>query len=74
MDIKTEFMSDWTREKIAQGRAEGRAEALLHVLRARGISVDDAALQRIRTCTDIAVLDSWLGRAVSVRAAEELFA
>jgi hypothetical protein len=74
MDIKTEFISDYTREKIAQARAEGRAEALLHVLGARGISVDDAAAQRIRSCTDIAVLDSWLERAVSVRTAEELFA
>jgi hypothetical protein len=41
MDIKTEFISDWSREKIAQGqaqgRAEGRADALLRVLRARGI-------------------------------------
>jgi hypothetical protein len=78
MDIKTEFISDYTREKIAQGEAQGhakgRAEGLLRVLGARGISVDDVAAQRIRSCTDIALLDSWLERAVSVRTAEELFA
>jgi hypothetical protein len=65
-------------QREAQGhtkrRAEGRAEALLHVLGARGISVDDVAAQRIRSCTDIALLDSWLERAVSVRTADELFA
>ena len=81
MDIKTEFISDWSREKIAQGEAlgraqgeaKGRAEALLRVLGARGISIDKATTQRVRACSDIALLDSWLERAVSVRTADELF-
>ena len=73
MDIKTEFISDWSREKIAQGQAQGRAEALLRVLAARGIAVDEADAQRIRSCSDIALLDSWIERAVSVRAAKNLF-
>jgi hypothetical protein len=44
MDIKTEFISDWSREKIAegeelgraQGEAKGRANALLRVRHGTG--------------------------------------
>ena len=81
MDIKTEFISDWSREKIAQGQAqgrvegrvEGRAEALPRVLGARGIAVDEAAAQRIGSRTDIALLDAWLVRALGVQTTDELF-
>ena len=77
MDIKSEFISDWSREKIAQGRAEGeargRAEALLRVLQARSISINEAQARRIRECSDIARLDSWLDRALRVNSTGELF-
>jgi hypothetical protein len=73
MDIKTEFISDWSREKIALGEAKGRAEAVLRVLRTRGLSVDETTAQRIRSCTDLALLDSWVERAVRIQAADDLF-
>jgi hypothetical protein len=85
MDIKSEFISDWSREKIAQGRAEGeargraegqaqgRAEALLRVLRGRGLALSEANAMRIRECSDIAQLDAWLDRALSVKSSDELF-
>jgi hypothetical protein len=85
MDIKTEFISDWSREKIAQGEAigeargeargeaKGRADALLRILGARGIAVDDATAERIRSCIDIAELDTWIERALRVTAANQLF-
>ena len=89
MDIKREFISDWSREKIAEGRVEGlaegrveglaqgftqgKADTLLRVLAARGISVPKAAAERIRACTDAAVLDAWVDRAVNVESVEALF-
>jgi hypothetical protein len=77
MDIKTEFISDWSREKIAQGEAigeaRGRAEALLRILGARGIAIDDATTERVRSCTDLTQLDSWIERSLRVTAANQLF-
>lgn len=58
----------------AKGRAEGLAEALLTVLRAAGIEVSAQADHRIKSCTDLAQLESWLARAVTVRSTDELFA
>jgi hypothetical protein len=60
-----EYQSNFARRMLAQGRAEGRAEALLAVLAARHIEVPADARARILACTDIAVLDQWLARAVS---------
>jgi hypothetical protein len=89
MDIKREFISEFSRrnraegraegeaegraEGEAKGRAEGRAEAVLRVLGARGLSVSDAVAARVRGCTDVAVLDAWIERAVRVETAEKLF-
>jgi hypothetical protein len=48
-------------------------EALLEVLNARGLKVQEAERQRIQACTDLTQLKLWLRQAVSVRATEELF-
>ncbi|WP_375771142.1 Rpn family recombination-promoting nuclease/putative transposase [Archangium gephyra] len=49
----------------AQGLVQGRAQAVLRILTARGLHVDEQARQRILTCTDVAVLDNWLDRALT---------
>lgn len=67
-----EYQSDFAKRYFGAGRAEGKAEALLTVLSARGVSLDAADEQRIRGCTDLAQLDEWLRRAVSVASAREL--
>jgi hypothetical protein len=46
-----------------EGRAEGEARALLAVLRARGISVPDAARERILAQKDPEHLERWVERA-----------
>jgi predicted transposase/invertase (TIGR01784 family) len=60
----------------AEGREEGKtaakAEAVLAVLAARGIAVDEAVRARIAGCASAAVLDGWLVRAVTARSAEEV--
>jgi hypothetical protein len=45
-------------------RAEGRADALLTVLRARGIAVPDAARDRILAQRDQEQLKRWLEKAI----------
>jgi flagellar biosynthesis/type III secretory pathway protein FliH len=60
-------------EGRAEGEAIGRAEAVLNVLAARGIAVKPAVRSRVLSCGDIATLDAWLRRAVTVAAAEDIF-
>jgi hypothetical protein len=49
----------------ARGRSEGEARALLEVLDARGLAVDEAFVERVRACTDPDQLARWIRRAVS---------
>ena len=66
-------MGSWAEEMIekgvqkglVRGRAEGLSEAILRLLTARGVRVDEAVRQRILTCTDIATLDRWFDRALN---------
>jgi hypothetical protein len=66
-----EYLSDFARRYVDQGRTEGRTEgraegeakALLAILNARGIPVPDDVHTRITTCTDLDQLDTWISRA-----------
>jgi hypothetical protein len=60
-------------EGETKGKAEGRAEAVLVVLEARGLHATEEVRARILACTDAAVLDRWLRAAVTVGDAAELF-
>ncbi len=53
------------KEGQQQGRIQGRAEDILRILNVRGVHVDEAARQRILTCTDLAVLDRWFDRSLN---------
>ena len=63
---------------FAQGREEGRllgfAESLLQVLTVRGVHVDDASRERIRSCSDAALLELWLDRAIHATSLSEVLA
>lgn len=50
-----------------------KAQDVLRVLGVRGLSVPDPLRELLDACTDLAVLDSWLVRAVTVGSTEELF-
>jgi hypothetical protein len=52
-------------EGLQQGLLRGRAEAILRILTVRGVHVDEAARQRILTCTDMATLDRWFDRSLN---------
>ncbi len=76
-----EFQSEFAKKHQAKGRAEGleqgvakgRTEAVLTVLRARGLSVEAAHEERIRACGNVEQLDRWLQRVAAVSSLDELF-
>jgi hypothetical protein len=74
---KREFQSEFARNYTALGRAEGRLEgeatAILRVLARRGRAVSDEQRVRILKCTDDAMLEAWLDRAIVATSIDEVF-
>ena len=58
----------------AEGRAEGEAAALLKILTRRGLTLTAEQRRRIMGCADVAMLEGWLDRALSVSSTAELLA
>jgi hypothetical protein len=58
----------------AEGRAEGQAAALLTILARRDLALTEDQRRCITECTDIAKLEQWLDRALTIRSSDELFA
>ena len=52
-------------EGKAEGVREGVANALLMILRARGVAIPSEVEARIRTCTDPELLACWIQRAAT---------
>jgi predicted nucleotidyltransferase/HEPN domain-containing protein len=71
---KTEGRAEGFQAGEAHGRALGEANALLLVLRSRGVEVSAELEQRIMACTDPALLAAWLQRVANVASAAELLA
>ncbi|MGW0807039.1 hypothetical protein [Nonomuraea sp. NPDC002799] len=69
--------SPFAREHFTKGRAaglsEGKARAVLAVLKARKVALTDDALSAITSCVDQAQLDEWARRAATALTIEELF-
>ncbi|MCD0448490.1 hypothetical protein LO762_04665 [Actinocorallia sp. API 0066] len=63
------YSSPWTDSL----RAEGKAEVILTVLRARRVLVTNPMRERITGCADLDQLDRWAERAVTVTSADQLF-
>ena len=82
---KYEFQSDFARKYTAIGRAEGKlegraegeleggAKAILRVLATRRLAVTEEQRNRVLACTDLAVLETWLDRAIVATNADEVF-
>jgi len=64
------------REALTAARVEARARAeiLLRLLEQRGVKVAPRNRARILACQDVAQLDAWLDRVLTVQSATELFA
>jgi hypothetical protein len=64
----------WEKKTLARGKAEGKAEAVLAVLAARGLAVSPAQRKQVLACADTAILDRWLRAAVTVPSVKALLA
>jgi predicted transposase YdaD len=58
---------------LAEGEAKGEAKTVLAVLEARGLRVTAAQRERVLACTDLAQLEGWVRKAVTVKTTAELF-
>ncbi|GGY74439.1 hypothetical protein GCM10010327_00130 [Streptomyces nitrosporeus] len=68
------FRSESSQRLRAEGKAEGKAEAVVQVLEQRGFAVPEEARDRIRACADTEVLGRWLARAVTASSVEDVLA
>jgi hypothetical protein len=57
----------------AKGEAKGEADAILLVLKTRGLTPTDAQRTRITDCTDLSLLRTWVTRAVTATLIDNLF-
>ena len=64
----------WKAEGEAKGRTEGEAKGVLTVLRARGLTVDDATRERVLACRDLPTLERWHVNAVTATSVDDVFA
>jgi len=67
------FRSETSQRLRAEGKAEGKGEAILDVLAQRHIAVPAEARNRITTCTDHIQLTAWLTRAITIETITDLF-
>ncbi|HEY5961193.1 MAG TPA: hypothetical protein VIV60_31765 [Polyangiaceae bacterium] len=58
----------------AEGEARGKAEGILTILDARGLTVSAEQRHLILECSDLNVLSAWLRKAVTVDDLTKLFA
>ncbi len=70
MDLKDyPYQSDFAKKYVA----EGEQDALLTVLRARGLELPEDLLARVRARGDRKILKRWIERAVGASKIEEVF-
>lgn len=73
--VDLSFYKSWLAEEIRdEGHIQIGIEDVLIVLEARGIHVPNEIRERITSCTDPALLDTWLIRAATATSITELFA
>ena len=68
-----EYQTSFAKRYVAEGKARGKAEAVLAFLVARQIDLSGADRQTILGCKDVAQLDRWIARAARVRNAIAFF-
>jgi hypothetical protein len=57
----------------AEGEAKGKAESVLRILAAKGLSVSEEERKTILACTDHDTLNRWLEQALNAKTTAELF-
>ncbi len=67
------YFEEGKAEGKTEGKADGAAKAIITVLRARDLVLDEPAQKRILSCQDLPLLDRWLVRAVTIPSVDDLF-
>ncbi|GAA4531763.1 hypothetical protein [Nonomuraea ferruginea] len=67
------YQSEFAQQLREEGQVRGETRSILLLLERRGVAVDEAARARIEGCAEVARLDTWLVRAMSVATVDELF-
>ncbi|WP_157232189.1 hypothetical protein [Hyalangium minutum] len=57
---------------LIEGEAKGLSKALLRLLDAKGLRMDDASRQLIQRCKDVPTLERWLERALGATRLSEV--
>ena len=57
---------------VTEGMTRGRIDTLLKLLSHRELRVTEDQRRRITTCTELAIVDSWLDRVLEVASVDEL--
>lgn len=71
--VDDRFKPSLVEELFDEGRTEGKAEAILVVLEARGLPVSEETREQIVRCEDLEQLESWLRRAAVITGIDSLF-
>ena len=72
MIVSVEAKAEQAQAQAEQAQAQGAANALLTVLRARGIDVTDAGRERILAQKDIKRIERWLEKAIVAASLDEV--
>jgi hypothetical protein len=71
--MSTTFKDEFIDRIKAEGRAEGKAEALLQVLTVRGLMVPAPVRDRVLSCTDLGQLEAWVDKAMTASTLGDVF-
>jgi hypothetical protein len=72
MTIGDKLIAQGRDEGLAQGQAQGRAEAILLILQHRGLDTPPDVRDYILACTDQERLARWIGLAITAKSAREV--
>lgn len=72
-ELETDLARRFEAMGVGRGRKEGRAEALLDVLEARGFPVDEVVRSKVTRCRDADQLRIWIARAVTAETLDTVF-
>jgi len=61
-----QYQTDFAKRYVAEGKAEGLAEAILSVVEFRGLHLSDEQRRRVLSCQDPASLQTWLQHTLGV--------
>jgi flagellar biosynthesis/type III secretory pathway protein FliH len=70
---RQEGLQEGLQEGREQGLQESKTEYLLKIIDARRIALTEQERQQVSSCTDLAQLDQWFGRALNATTAADIF-